>query len=94
MALTIRRFPDGQLVPATYLSGQPRPTTAGLLVTFWQISGLCDTINGPYNVTGTVTVTHVPTWSGDRLEGSYEIVDGGGGSWDFPEGTFSARPCG
>jgi hypothetical protein len=96
MVLTIEGFedggPSGQLVPGTYLSGQPGPTTTALLVTFWQIGGLCDNTNGPFDVTGTVTVTHVPTASGDRLEGSFKIVDGG--SSDFNGGTFSARPCG
>jgi len=95
MVLAIEGFedggPSGQLVAGTYRSGQPGPTTTALLVTLWQIGGLCDNVEGPFDVAGTVTVTHVPTASGDRLEGSYQIVDGG--SSDFPGGTFSARPC-
>jgi hypothetical protein len=98
MVLTIEGFedggPSGRLVPGTYLSGQSGPTTTALLVTFWQIGGLCDNTNGPFDVAGTVTVTNVPSGSGDRLEGLYQIVDGGGGSSAFRGGTFSARPCG
>ena len=86
-----RASPEGPVAPGAYEA--PPPEDGGVGVVQWTVGGVCDQVPPfPKSVSGIVTLTHVPSSSNDRVEGSYQ-VDPSGGPSGFTEGSFSAHSC-
>jgi hypothetical protein len=84
-------FPEGPVGPGVY-QGPPAPD-GGTGVVGWQVGGVCDQVGiFPVEVSGTVTLTHVPSNPSERLEGFYN-VDPSGAQYGFTSGSFSAHTC-
>src|SRR5262249_25891648 len=84
-------FPDGPVGPGVY-QGPPAPD-GGTGVVGWSLAGACDQVPPlPIAVSGTVTLTHVPSNPSESLEGSYKL-DPSSSQYGFTEGTFSAHSC-
>ena len=84
-------FPEGPVGPGVY-QGPPAPD-GGTGVLGWQVGGVCDQVGiFPVEVSGTVTLTHVPSNPSERLEGFYNL-DPSDAQYGFTSGSFSAHTC-
>jgi hypothetical protein len=96
MTFAIGHLDDGGFfegpVGAGVYQGPPAPD-GGTGVLAWSVGGVCDQVGiFPVEVSGSVTLTHVPSNPSERLEGFYN-VDPSSTQYGFTSGTFSAHTC-
>jgi hypothetical protein len=78
------------VVPGEYTDERLGPNTTGLYITKMEVGDVCDDVDGPFPISGVVTITALPSpFGGEVVRGSYQLAQ----SSDFSGGTFEARSC-